>query len=388
MREDSDEGNGEPDAQGARGAQRAGVIATGRSEDRKGGVPAQAALRSLPHGAKKDAGSPPGPIRPVISVSPCCLGEALWEIAPANKDLCRIVDVRILRTTGRNITEVASRAYRSVQSGKRLISLPALQAMKHVVVLLVAFVLLAAADRGHHSRRREVLLQQGRTIDTRSAVRASSDAAHQALAAKFDQATEHQYIVHVSGPITDAKKTAIESAAKVKLLHYIPHNSFIVAARSDQLAALEAAPGVLWVGAFQPEYKMPKQVVDWEKNKLAGASATDMFVLLHSKLSDALLRSRTSQWAHELRKETGITALFRVIRNNKLRVSVPGIKAFSKVALWLAHRPLVHWIEPTFDYETHAYAGGTGLIETNSTSHASILAAAGTQTPRPRVVQH
>ena len=193
----------------------------------------------------------------------------------------------------------------------------------------------------------------------------------------FDQSTEHQYIVHIAGPITDAKKQAIESAANVKLLHYIPHNSFIVAARTDQLSTIESAPGVLWVGAFNPEYKMPMQLADWENNKLSGASSTEMYVMLHSKLSLDTLRSKLGQWAHELRRETGITAQFKIVRGNKLQVRVPDVKSFSKTANWLAHRPLVHWIEASQAYQTHAYDGGTGLIESNNTEHATILAAAG-----------
>lgn len=253
-------------------------------------------------------------------------------------------------------------------------------AMQRFLLLLAVFVLLALAKQSHHHKRREVLLQQGRTLDTRSAVRASQDKRHKTVAASMDESTEHQYIVHVAGPITDAKKSAIESAAHVKLLHYIPHNSFLVTARSDQLAALEAAPGVLWVGAFHPEYKMPQQVLDWEHNKLEGASSTDMFVMLHSKMSTHALRSKLAGWAHELKRETGISAKFIFVRNSKFQVQVKDISQFSTTALWLAERPLVHWIEPTFTYQQHAYAGGTGLIESNSTEHASLLAAAGTRT--------
>jgi serine protease AprX len=68
------------------------------------------------------------------------------------------------------------------------------------------------------------------------------------------------YIVQFSGPVRESWKAGLE-ALGVALKSYIPDHAFKVRMTADQAASAEALENVIWVGSFQPGYKLSPRLL-------------------------------------------------------------------------------------------------------------------------------
>lgn len=76
----------------------------------------------------------------------------------------------------------------------------------------------------------------------------------------LDPDVPKQYLVHVQPPITDGLRNSIERVTGSKLVVYIPHNTYVVHADAEMVEKLQAIPNVLWVGEYQPQYKVDSAI--------------------------------------------------------------------------------------------------------------------------------
>jgi len=116
------------------------------------------------------------------------------------------------------------------------------------VLLLCGVVLLLAAGASHgkmiHLVTQEFDPQYGEP-EVASWMRATEPAAD-----------EHGYfLIQLTGPPTDARKAAVESAG-AGLVAYVPDEAYIVRATAASIDALLATGAVAWAGPYHPAYKL------------------------------------------------------------------------------------------------------------------------------------
>lgn len=67
------------------------------------------------------------------------------------------------------------------------------------------------------------------------------------------------YVLELDGPMTRARRADL-AVAGVEVLDYLPHHAYVVRLGAADPAALRALPFVIWVGAFEPGWKIDPQL--------------------------------------------------------------------------------------------------------------------------------
>jgi len=93
------------------------------------------------------------------------------------------------------------------------------------------------------------------------------------------------YLVQLSGPPTDARKAAVESAGG-ELVAYIPDHTYIVRLEASAAARMPELPEVSWVGPFHPGYKISPTIGTHEFKH--PKRAADSFLTLFVRVFDDL----------------------------------------------------------------------------------------------------
>ncbi|MDX9955456.1 MAG: S8 family serine peptidase [Anaerolineae bacterium] len=144
------------------------------------------------------------------------------------------------------------------------------------------------------------------------------------------QPADGYYLVQFKGPIEEGWKTAVQNAGGI-LFDYIPDFTFISYMDTGALERVQALPEVLWIGPYEPAYKLSPDLAD-----AAGildlnvqtfpddsrSNLTNQFEALDARIKDA--------------SEQSTGGLFR------MSIEAAQLHALAKI-------PAVRWIEPFYE---------------------------------------
>ena len=152
------------------------------------------------------------------------------------------------------------------------------------------------------------------------------------------------YIVQFTGPVQEAWKADVENAGGT-IFDYVPDFAFIVRMDNVARAAVKALPEVVWVGAYQPAYKLSPDL----------AARTGMLDLVVQTFPDAESTTLSGQMGASgavVADESSATA------GGQMRVQIDAahLKALAQI-------PAVRWIEPFYKRElTNDVARSDGIM--------------------------
>jgi subtilisin family serine protease len=136
------------------------------------------------------------------------------------------------------------------------------------------------------------------------------------------------YLVQFKGPIKSTWKTKVENLGAT-FLEYIPDFAFIVCADPSVTAAVEALPEVVWLGPFQPAYKINPELQN-------AAGTVDLLVLAFPTDDVTSLVQKLRLLGAEITEASDTKGFGHVVRLNLDALQLEK----------LANIPSVHSIEP------------------------------------------
>ncbi|KNC51981.1 protease [Thecamonas trahens ATCC 50062] len=256
------------------------------------------------------------------------------------------------------------------------------------VMLVLALAGLGAAQtgRGHFSLRHiesadTVHLRTGPIVTTKHApsleLRSSVHAARAVANVHGHSDGYGQYLVHHVGPVTPESRASVETHLSSGSMAYFPHNTWLVVATAEEMAAISHEPVVLWIGAYKPEYRMHPHVTDVVMARAATKACTSEHVLL-ADVHYELVEAGTVD-IHEVAAEVSARVAAEVpgasaqaAGSSLVSISVP-CGSLSAAAAATASHPLVRWVENREVFETkNEYAKPlTQTFQSNPTSTAA-----------------
>lgn len=136
------------------------------------------------------------------------------------------------------------------------------------------------------------------------------------------------YLVQCEDEVTPALRAVLQTRGAV-LLHYVPDDTFLVRLDRISLREFRSQPGIRWIGEYQSEYKIEKELV-----AKAGTNLVSIQMLLSSD-SDRVA------WAKVGRRLGRSLRMSRTSLGTVLRGNIP-LNQVNE----LAQSPWVLWIEP------------------------------------------
>jgi len=219
--------------------------------------------------------------------------------------------------------------------------------MKNLTAISVLLGLLAI--QAIASPRQIFLLNE--VVDTREALQAHEDYAHQSRVRSLAPETKHQYFLHIGRTLEPLEKYELEEYLGLKLTAYVPHHTYLIVV--DQALALRAAsaPYVKWVGDFAPKYKVGP----------GARQASKILVTLSATQRSAdEIQSLISEWRSALDIKE-----IKAIAANKIQVTLNSASDAENTVAWIAERSETQFIEASVTYEPHnQYA--SKVIQSNS----------------------
>lgn len=144
------------------------------------------------------------------------------------------------------------------------------------------------------------------------------------------QPEDGYYLVQFKGPIEEGWKIAVQNAGAI-LFDYVPDFTFISYMDTGALARVQALPEVLWIGPYEPAYKLSPDLAD-------AAGTLDLNVQTFPIDSRSNLTSQFEALDARIKdaSEQSTGGLFR------MSIEAAQLHALAKI-------PAVRWIEPFYE---------------------------------------
>eukprot|EP01119_Soliformovum_irregulare_P021882 TRINITY_DN7368_c0_g2_i1.p1 TRINITY_DN7368_c0_g2~~TRINITY_DN7368_c0_g2_i1.p1 ORF type:complete len:847 (+),score=272.29 TRINITY_DN7368_c0_g2_i1:100-2640(+) len=195
----------------------------------------------------------------------------------------------------------------------------------------------------HYQRGREIhLINQVIATVTEPAFHQHEQ--HLAHRSTFPEDENLQYLVHVR---EGANKQEIEADLQHPLASYLPHNTYVMVARSEIAHRASQLDKVLWVGGFLPEYKLSPSL-------RSGPNSQLMVVLSPMDRTEDEVTAIFQDWTNEL-ADADLKIGFKIASPNSAVVVVSDPERSFDIASWIAKRSQSHWIEPFHSWKSHNY---------------------------------
>jgi hypothetical protein len=228
-----------------------------------------------------------------------------------------------------------------------------------VAVLVLIATSMVAANVDEHVRPYEAsrtILLQRETINT-AGFKANSVAA--------DRDSSGLYLVQLKSVGFEATKRAVEHIVGHSLVHYIPHNSFVIAGDASVARTVSATHGVLWVGPYRSTYRLSQELdsVMCTASDAEPPRVLDILFAPPGISTQADLENLAAKWQ--------AAAGIQMISGSTLDVASVRVSCSSvaRAASYLSRQREVLYVEPRPEYRTlNYYANGivqSGGLPTN-----------------------